>query len=241
MQNLIARACIHPIDYSGVLNNRRLVFKEKIQESANIYSFVFEAEKPCTWQAGQHGIFTMPNKNVEGKNWRAFSVASSPHEGVIRIGTIVQSEASDFKKKLVSLESGEKITMRGPFGEFHSTPKVRRIIGVAGGIGITPFRSIISNLHSNPLVETKITLIYSARDTYTYKSELDNWAKDSRIQIIYTHTTEEVNQTLQNQINIFGNKAHYFISGAPGMIKALRTTLKQRGIKKIINDPFKGY
>ena len=241
MKSLITRACLHPIDYSGALTKRKIIFKEKVQESPGIYSFIFDLEKPCTWQAGQHAIFTLPGKQVQGKTWRPFSVASSPCEGVIRIGTNVPAEPSDFKKKLMELRPGEEAAMYGPFGEFHRGSGLSQIVGIAGGIGITPFRSLIADIVANQDEHTNLTLIYSAKDSYTYQAELDKWAEDPRINIIYTHTPDEVNAALTEQINTYRNRAHYFIAGPPGMIEALRKTLQQKGIKKIVNDPFKGY
>ncbi len=232
----------HPVDYSGVLKSHTITFKEKVEEIPGVYSFVFTITEPLTWKAGQHAIFMMPDKKVTGKNWRAFSVASSPNEGVIRIGTNIPPEPSDFKKKLMELTPGETIRMHGPIGEFHASEKEQQIVGIAGGIGITPLRSLAYDVAHGHLPETNLTLIFSAKDKYPYQRELDAWQKQSnQLEIIYTHTPEEVNGALQKQFEIHGNDADYYISGSPGMISALRKSCKKMGIKKIVNDPFKGY
>lgn len=252
MLDIISRACLHPIDYSGVFKITDLSFKERVQEHDNIYSFTFTADKLPTWKAGQHAVFALPGQLVKNlrsdgrseKNWRPFSVASAPHEGIIRIGTTIPSPSSNFKQQLLSLSAGKKIRMHGPFGELYIRPGMKKIVGVAGGIGITPFRSIFCDLALNK-TDVSLTLIYSARNqSYTYRSELEDYcAKNPNLHIIYTEGAEEVNRKLLEQVSIHGNDASYFISGAPGMITALRQSLRERDIqsKKIFNDPFKGY
>jgi ferredoxin-NADP reductase len=240
MFDVIVRALRDPLDYLPVINRRTLLLQEIHQESEDMYSFIFKPKKPFTWKAGQHGIFMFPRTKVEGKFWRAFSIASSSQELVVRISTIIKDEPSDFKKKLKAMQVGDEFLMHGPFGEFHTSNKISRIIGIAGGIGITPFRALLKDIASGVITHTNITLIYSAL-TYTYKEELDQLSNHPYITIIYTTTPEEVNAELEAQIEKVGNSASYFISGSPGMIGAIRKKLKGAGIRHIVNDSFKGY
>ncbi len=241
MLDVITRALRHPLDYMPVINRRTLILEEIHQESAYIYSFIFKSEHPLTWKPGQHGIFYFPNTPKTGRWWRAFSIASSPHEHVIKISTTIQDTPSDFKKKLKTLQKGDRIYMHGPFGEFHTRPSISRIVGIAGGIGITPFLALIKDIASGAIAETHLTLIYGSKDVYTFKEELDALSSHSCIDIIYTVTPEELNATLDAQVTKNGNSASYFISGSPGMIKAVRTALKNKGIRHIVNDTFTGY
>lgn len=241
MLDVITRALRDPLDYFPVLNRRTLILKEVIQESEEVYSFIFTPKNPCIWKSGQHGIFLFPRTKIQGKSWRAFSIASSSHERVIRISTIIKNEPSDFKKHLRALKIGDTVTMHGPFGEFHTSKKISQIVGIAGGIGITPFRAILKDIALGVILDTPITLIYSSQTGYTYKEELDQFAKHPAIEIIYTKTPDEVNERLDEQITKHGNSASYFISGSPGMIGSLRKSLKGKGIRHIVNDSFKGY
>lgn len=242
MLNVISRVCQHPMAYSGICRTVDLQLKSRIQESDNIYSFIFTTDQLPSWKAGQHSIFTLPEHNVTGKSYRPFSVASAPHEGVIRIGTIISDEPSSFKQNLLSLQEGQMVRMHGPYGEFYIRSKMKQIIGIAGGIGITPFRSIVADL-SQHKSETPLTLIYSAQPgLHTYKDELDEWTKDRpNLNIIYTNTSDEVNAELDKLVTEHKNNAHYFISGSPGMITAIKKNLSSKGVKNIVNDPFKGY
>lgn len=243
MLDVIKRACRHPVDYSGICRTTDLELVEKIDEGNSVFSFIMKPDKLPTWKAGQHSIFSLPGKPVTGKTWRPFSVASAPHEKVVRVGTIISSEPSSFKQHLSSLKPGEKVRMHGPYGELYIRPSMKRVIGVAGGIGITPFRSIIADLaHKQSQVD--FTLIYSAKESHTYSDELDRWSqKNANIKIIFTRTAEEVNAELDKLVEQNKNNAHYLLSGAPGMIEALRKSLLQQEINsgRIFNDPFKGY
>lgn len=243
MIDLFTRAFVHPLEYAGVSRVTTLTLAEHRIEESGIHTFIFTPARPLTWKAGQHALFTQPNRGVTGKKWRAFSVASAPHEGVIRIGTNIPDAPSDFKQKLLTLKPGDTIRMFGPFGEFHLSPKVKRVVGIAGGIGITPFRALITDAIARKDV-TPITLIYSARERHTYKEEFEVWTKDHpSITILYTYTPDEVTTALNALITAHGNTAHYFISGAPGMIEAMTTACRKKNVKQshIINDPFKGY
>lgn len=251
MLDVITRACLHPFDYLGVRIITDITFREKIQESENIYSFIFTAPKLPSWQSSNHALFSFWGEKMQGGNWRAFSVASAPHEGVIRIGTTFPEKPSDFKLRLLALKPGEKVRMFGPHGEMYVRKNTKQIIGLAGGIGITPFRSIIADLSAkyaqagltHKQSPVKLTLIYSARDSlYTFKSELESWrVRNPNIEIIYTATPEEVNAELEKQIATHQNNAHYFISGPPKMVESLRDSLRSKGLRNIVSDPFKGY
>ena len=241
MLDVVLRALRHPFDYLPALYRRTLILQEVRQECPDVYSFIFKPTKPLVWKAGQHGIFYFPQTKIEGKWWRAFSIASSSHEGVVRISTIVKETPSDFKKHLRELAIGDTILMHGPFGEFYTTDRISRIVGIAGGIGITPFRALIKDISLGVITDTQLTLIYSAVAEYAYKEELDLLAQHPAITIIYTRTPEEVNTELSKQIEVQSNCASYFISGSPGMITAIRKTLKEKGVRNIVNDSFKGY
>lgn len=241
MFDIIARAVRHPIDYSGVLQSRVITLKEHRQESELIHSFLFTYAQPTDWKAGQHAVFTLPGMHVSGKTWRPFSVASAPHEGVIQIGTTIPPEHSDFKDKLLSLVPGDEIHMYGPFGEFHIRPHMKRIVGVAGGIGITPFRSLIADATHRKL-PIPITLIYATKDEHTYRNDLETlMSQNPHLTIHFVQNPDEVNLALASAIDEHKNTAHYFVSGSPGMIAAIQKNCHAQGVHKIVNDPFKGY
>lgn len=244
MSHVFLRALQHPIDYSGYFRKNVLTFSEHFVETSGLHTFIFTAPKLPHWKAGQHGIFTLTDPTSGKKERRIFSIASAYHEGVIRIGTDISEHPSSFKQQLLALKTGATIEMRGPFGEFHVRKNQKRIIGIAGGVGITPFRALLHEMTFTACT-TPLTLIYGAPPTkHTYFSEFEDLKnKNSHLSLICINTPEEVNAHLMQCIQTYKNNATYFISGSPRMIDALKHTCQSNGIHtwNIVNDPFKGY
>jgi ferredoxin-NADP reductase len=244
MFDLLTRALRHPIDYSGYFRKCTLYFSDHYVESSGLHTFIFTAPKLPHWKAGQHGIFTLTDETTGIPYTRIFSIASAHHEGVVRIGTEISDNPSDFKKQLRTFRAGYTIEMRGPFGEFHTRMSQKHIVGIAGGVGITPFRALCIEMAKNQ-DKTPLTLIYGAPPTkHTYQAELERMKlSNSNFTLICINSPEEVNANLVKQIQMHKNNAFYYIAGSPNMIKAITKTCHDNGIhsRNIVNDPFKGY
>ena len=241
MFDFLRRALSHPRDYWRVFCWRRLTLVRQEKHGEGIYSFIFKKPEGLTWKAGQHGVWWFFDFALSGKNWRAFSIASSVHENEIRISTNIPAEPSAFKQKLLALKAGDSIWLQGPFGEFH-VHHYHQSIGIAGGIGITPFRAIAYELAMGHCTERSLQLIYSARNEYTFKAELDAWmASSPQFHVTYIHTPEEVQTALQQAITERGKVTPVLLSGSPGMITALTKSCHDQGVTKVVSDPFKGY
>lgn len=243
MLDFLLRAIKHPRDYCGIFKKHKLTFLAHTDEGGGVHSFTFlPDQRNLEWKAGQHGVFTFPNQKITGKSWRAFSIASSWHEGFIRITTSIPPEPSEFKQALLALQSGSVIHMHGPLGEFHASPTTSMIVGVAGGVGITPFKAIAHEIYNTYTTGVFLHLVYAGKaDYFAFQSEFEQFDQHQNIMVHFVQTPDEVNQTLEKLVAEYGDTAEHFISGSPGMIGALRTKLAGLGIKKIINDPFKGY
>ena len=138
------------------LNSRREVAKR---------TMAFEFEKPAAFvfKAGQFAEITWldpPETDAEG-NARAFSIASAPHEDRLVFTTRLRDTA--FKRVLQKTPIGTIVKAEGPFGDLTLHNNVSRpAILMAGGIGITPFRSIIRRAAHEKLPH-KIFLFYANR------------------------------------------------------------------------------
>ena len=241
MIDFLIRSFKHPLDYLGIVKMHTLHLIRVEQHSDQIYSFIFTIPEGLIWKPGQHGIFWFLYDHIKGNNWRAFSIASDPKENEIRITTSFPETPSEFKQTLRALKPGDFITMQGPFGEFHVHHDMKQAVGVAGGIGITPFRSMLHAIADGRYPGFHLKLIYAgSHGAFPFRDELNGFAQSDQIDIAYVETADEVNAALDAEI-----AAHkdipYFISGSPGMIKALRTSCIKKGVTKVINDPFKGY
>lgn len=116
-----------------------------------------------SFEAGQAVRLTIPNKvsKEAGGQSRILSIASAPHEADLTFVTRVRE--SGFKQALQSMPDGAELEITGPFGSFIQEGRASRpTVFLAGGIGITPFLSMIRSAeHTNHLSQT--TLFYSNR------------------------------------------------------------------------------
>jgi ferredoxin-NADP reductase len=218
----------------------------------NIKTFWFKPEKSLRHTAGQFIELRVPhdNKDKRGdKRW--FTLSSSPTEDLVSITTKLTPEnGSSFKQALQALKPGNEITMSESMGDF-VLPKDESIelVFVAGGIGVTPMRSMIKSIHDRG-EKRSITLIYAAR-TEKELAFLDLF-KAAHIKFIpvisepsssWKGTTGRVDAA--RIISLAGGYEHKYIylSGPEPMTESLYKDLKQLGVNKkhLITDYFPGY
>src|SRR5918999_5181135 len=153
----------------------KLLSKEKLQ-GTDIMTFRF-SRGGIDYTAGQYAFFKLDDIDGDAKgSIRHFSIASSPTEqDFIQISTRIRD--TQYKQKLASLEEGTEISAWGPRGEFvlhedHSKPAVF----LSGGIGVTPFRSMIKYATDKQL-PIKIIMFDSNRNenNILYKKEFDEF------------------------------------------------------------------
>src|SRR4030095_1097126 len=138
----------------------------------------FHLERPTGFQfkAGQYMNVTLidpPETDAEG-NTRSFSIASAPFEADLVVATRMRDTA--FKRAFRTLSLKSEVRISGPFGSFtlHNDAS-RPAVFLVGGIGITPFRSIILQAAKDRLAHT-LYLFYSNRrpEDAAFLDELQN-------------------------------------------------------------------
>lgn len=125
-----------------------LTLKEKIRQSHDVYDFIFTPDKPIKFTPGQYMEWTLEHPKTDDRgNRRYLSLASSPTEKDIRIGVKFADPPSSYKRNLFNFGPHQKIVASQLIGDFvmPEDPN-RKLVFVAGGIGITPFRSMIKYL-----------------------------------------------------------------------------------------------
>jgi len=203
-------------------------------------------------------IFEKPRGlSCEPGNWReirflsadlaigkTFSITSSPTEPDIMIA--FKKGISKFKKALEQIQIGDTmlITQFGSNGFL--LDKRYESVFIAGGIGITPFRSMIKEaIDANSKVE--ITLIYQNHtDDFPFREELEEWQPifpSLKIQYVVTGKEARLSKDkLERLVPDVANKMNY-IAGSPSMVENLKNILLTLGTKKddIKIDSFDGY
>jgi ferredoxin-NADP reductase len=199
-------------------------------------------EAGFSWEAGEHGIFKLSNRKVKGKKWRVFSVASVPKEGVMTIGTRTGKDIFSFKKELISMKEGDKVSIRGPFGWFKIQDSTSPMVMVAGGVGITPIRALIKQLEKDSA--RPVELVYSSSDYHLFDDEIQAVALgNKKITIYKTNSSEETRSALATLVDNYKGEAYYFVSGSQAFIGGIKEQITETGVKgkRVIRDPFIGY
>lgn len=233
--------------------------KEKLQ-GTDIMTFKFARDGYPEYKAGQFAFFLLDNIKHDSKGpVRHFSLASSPTEDVLIVSTRIRD--SPYKQQLSSLQEGAKIRVSKPQGRFvlhddYSKPA----IFLSGGIGVTPFRSMIKYATDKQL-PIKITMFDSNRNVQNilYKDEFDSWVQQNRnLEVVYTVTEEQdvaanwsgergrIDKSMIERHlteDEVGNGVFY-ICGPPGMLKAVQELLEkdmQVPEDRIVIEEFTGY
>lgn len=212
------------------------------QLTPTVKSFIFKKPTQFFFYPGQYLDYQLKIADPQG-NSRSFTISASPTEDFLMLTT--RQGRSVFKQKLFSLKSGDSIESSHPAGTFildESSPAVF----IAGGIGITPFRSMIKYIVDQKLT-TQITLIYSNSDPdFLFKKELEDWKKSlSNLTIIYHNSSLHgyLNKTkLHTAVGSLVNNIFY-LAGSPNFVNTMEKILKELGVDQtnIRYDRFDGY
>lgn len=223
-----------------------LILVEKKRETLDVITFYFKSKPHIAWTAGQYLIYSLDHQNqdVRGK-MRFFTIASCPLEGKIAITTrIDKNHPSSFKKALIEMKIGEKISAKGPDGNFVIEDPQGEYIFIAGGIGITPFRAILAEL-SNKKSPTKISLLYGySNEDIPFKKELEQIAKNNpNIKVNYFISPVHIDAKTIRKYVKNPKTPLYYISGPNSFVEELTLVVKSLGVedKRIKHDFFHGY
>lgn len=236
--------------------NARLVAFDRI--AAGTAGFTFELQQPFTFEAGQTCDLTIPAAPYQDEHGlsRTFSIASSPADAP-RVLFATRLTGSAFKRTLAEAAVGFEIEIDGPFGSFvmHKNP-ARPAAFFAGGIGITPFRSIIKDATERRLPH-RMTLFYSNRAAAgaAFLSDFERWQTANPNVRLVASIDERAGDERWNYhagaMNAAFIGAHLdasanavcYLAGPPGFVKAIRAALDELGIDPddIRTEEFNGY
>ena len=225
-----------------------LKLKEKIQIAPDIYDFIFGLENPMKYSAGQYMEWTLGQKNPDSRGSRRyFTLASSSTEDNLKLGIKFYPNGSSFKNSLFNMKTGSQIVASQLSGEFILPKDInKKLCFIAGGIGITPFRSMIKYLIDTNQ-KRDITLLFSnkLKSDIVYKEIFDEAFKKLGVKTVYvnTDTMGFIDETMiRREVPNFKDRTFY-ISGPHSMVDAFEKTLKGMGISgsQIKIDFFPGY
>lgn len=230
----------------------RLVNKKA--EGSDVTTFSFSFTEKVNFIPGQFMKYTLPHENPDDRGiQRFFTISAAPDENIVSITTRVPENSSSFKEALSQLKNGEAISAEGPFGSFTYQDFNQPAVFMAGGIGITPFRSILVDL-DNKNINAPITLIYASRSQpVIFKELFDSLAlKRDRLQVVYLidqpaedwkGETGRITPELIKKYIADVNIPVYYVSGPKPMVDGMAEMLGQMGIDEnsVKKDMFPGY
>ncbi len=210
----------------------------KIKKEAGVSSVIFKKPPDLHFYPGQYLDYELPVKDPLG-NSRAFTMSASPTEDFLMLTT--REGKSVFKKQLLGLKPGARVKASHPAGTFILDEKSPAVM-IAGGIGITPFRSMIKYAFDQKL-KTPITLIYSnTDDNFPFKNELNVWKQNLlNLNIIYHNSSQSGHLTQLPTTNY--QLPIYYLAGPPKMVDDFEKMLLDLGVDEtnIRYDRFDGY
>jgi ferredoxin-NADP reductase len=222
-------------------------------------TMAFRFAKPADWtyRAGQFVDITLldpPETDAEG-NTRGFSISSAPSEDVIMITTRLRDTA--FKRVLRAMPFGTVVKIEGPFGDLRLHHADRPAVVLTGGIGITPFRSILIETIRNGGLPYPVVVFYANRrpQDAAFLDEVRELAgQDANLTFVPTMSGLESAEPWEGErghIDASMLQRHldgvtdpiYYLTGPPGMVNALRTMLLEASVDEddIRTEEFTGY
>ncbi len=215
--------------------------------------FHFAKPEGFQFKAGQYGGFTLTHaKHLEPTNLnRRFSLANAPGDDTIVIATRLQQSA--YKKELNALEIGGTIKFAGPVGNFTlHEDKLQPAVFIAGGIGITPFYSMLRQA-SLEKSQREFILFYGNQTLAdaAYIEELKNLNLEN---FTFVPVLADGSESLPFESGYISyelikkyvkdlEKPVFYVCGSPAMVSALSETLKELDIpsERTKVEDFPGY
>ncbi len=221
----------NPEEYTHTTHeSHELTLIEKEHLVDNVWAFRFTPERHLSWLPGQFIRVEIPHNNPDSegtKRW--FTISSIPPDGFLQITTRITD--TTFKQALAGLPMDGKIQLiEQPHGDFVWQDSDKPLVLIAGGIGITPYYSILKARGLSDL-PVSATLIYSGRtDDLPFKQEFDEASKrhpELSVQYVIGEqlTAEKLTQIVPDLAS-----SSVYISGPEPMVEVLGKALVTKGL-----------
>ena len=225
----------------------RTEFLERIERTPTSVSYRFKMPEGFDFTAGQYMLVDLGDTLVH-----PLSLSNCP-EGAEFIEFTKRMSDSPFCSRLKSLEKGDTISVKGPAGEFCLADSSKTLVLIAGGIGITPIRSMLTSLAKEKKNIGSVILIYGNmnREDIAFRDELESLPLADYRLVHVLSDTSGMEKAYQGFISADiiskevpeSSDAHYMVSGPPVMVEAIKKALTTLDVaeEQIHTDIFLGY
>jgi ferredoxin-NADP reductase len=234
-----------------------LRFRASSVETHDVRTFRFDPPGGTfEWQAGQNLVMTIPGLEDPRGATRPFTISSSPTEGgVVAVSTLVRD--SPFKTHLAKMKPGDTVENEAIEGAF-VLESGRPAVMIAGGIGVTPFRSMLRYAVDTRL-EKPLVLVYSSKtpEDIVFRAELEEFSRRNHaIRVLHTITRPEqareswdgrkgrIDAELLREAMRGVRHPLVYIAGPPGFVAEARRLIDEElhvSKEDIRTDEFEGY
>ncbi len=233
--------------------------QQKIKLTADTLELSFIPNGDISYKPGQYMEWTLPHEKPDARGSRRyFTLSSSPTEKNLAIGVKFYDKSSSYKKALLEMTADNQIVASQVSGNFVMPNDVsQKLAFIAGGIGVTPFRSMVKYLIDTNEARD-VHMLYAARTAadFAYKATFEQARAQLGTQIYYivsdatTMPNEQPYTTvgtisadiIQQTIPDFKERIFY-ISGTHAMVEAMQQILAEIGVSSndVKIDFFPGY
>jgi ferredoxin-NADP reductase len=235
---------------SARIKEKRAVAKETLLVTFDLLG------REIDFEPGQYFFVTLPDVGHQDERGlrRHITVVTSPNErGVLGLCTRLRDTA--FKRSLAELSLGAEVDVEEPKGDFVLPKEIDQpYVFIAGGIGITVFRSMLRYIAEERLPH-RVTLVYSNRDqdSAAFLNELSELERDNpNLRLVLTMTDDPAWEGETRRIDADLLRDHldndlgsftYLVAGPPAMVEAMEKMLTDAGVheERIRPERFSGY
>lgn len=233
----------------------RATVAEKREVAKGTLFVLFAVEEYPDYRPGAYFWVELPDRGHGDEKGlrRHISLATSPTErGVVGFATRLRDTA--FKRTLSELEVGDEVQVEEPKGSFLLPEDTdAEYVFVAGGIGITVFRSMLRFIADEAL-RYRVTLVYSNRDRESAAfldelEELERRVEGLRVVLTMTDEPGWEGETRHLHAGVLGEllggleDKTFLVAGPPPMAEAVAGSLLAAGVPedRVHADKFSGY
>ncbi len=216
----------------------------------SVREVAFAPSAPVHFAPGQYVELTLPHGRADSRgSRRIFSIASPPADDRLAVAFRVPEKASTFKRALTELPEGAVVRGTVVGGDF-TLPRDPRIplLLIAGGIGITPFRSQLDAIRTG---RRDVVLVYVCRgaEDIAYREELE--ASGVPVVLVapddpgdlpahWRYAGPRLDAGVLAEVPAVAERRAY-ISGSPALVDSARKAARAAGVRRIRKDYFSGY